>query len=1008
LAYLLLDEFASGPAEDISQLKARCVKFKALRYVAQFWDHHVNMENTHSVQDIAINFLSNEAKRNNMLQLRKLRSDNIKEMPEFILGLSPLHVMAGTSLKGVCRRYLDLNCKLDPLDKGVPGSRSESKRQSGEILIDVNFRDTIGLTALMYAVEMGDEDIVNMLLGAGADPNLQEELRGETALHMAARRGDSVSVIQMLLDAHVDAGTRSYLGWTALHIAAGNCNDKVVETLIAQMPVNTQDIEGREALGLMLSVILDSRNGSKGEWNQKEVSQRIIRMMVEANLDIDRPIPYGWSLDDLMALHYNNFTIDLMPQILRDRQGVKSEVYLPSLSWAALFGLEDIVEVLLAAGADPELIHEGFAPLHRAVTRGQTKVVRVLIAHGVDLEKGDQKYGLSPLHWSLLVGWVDVMDLLLEAGANQTAMERKVFDFMGIWSDIAIGRDEDPFTMFIVAASNWRGKAVKLLLDLQADMNAQREDGSTALIVAAGNGHSEVVNMLLELKADMNVQDNNGVSALIGAAENGHVEVVKCLLEAQADVNAQKKDGSTALILAAAKGRGDVVEMLLEAKADVTIFGGEGRTALFVAAQNGHVEVAKSLLDAHANVTVQDKDGWTAFHCAAENGHVEVVKLLLDAQVDAVTFQDKDGWTAFHFAAENGHVEVVKLLLDAQMDAVTVQHKDGWTALHLAAEYGHVEVVKLLLDAHADVALQSQSGWTSLHDAASAGHVEVAKLLLDAHADVALQSKSGRTSLHAAARNGHIEVVKLFLDAQADVVTVQDKDGWTALHLAAENGHVEVVKLLLDAHADVALQSKSGWTSLHAAAWNRHIEVVKLLLDEQADVVAVQDRNGYTAFHAAVGNRHLEVVKLLLPAYVEVTVPDTTALPSSGHPTFADRLGLLQFFTDLYPSDHVFHEFLGDWHLASASTSLASKSYDLWCILNPINAHILQANDIILTHRCNHCAVYPIRGIMQRCTKCDDYDLCQKCSTMTPHPHADHEFIQIPSDECVARLGNRP
>jgi len=850
LAYLLLDEFASGPAEDISQLKARCVKFKALRYVAQFWDHHVNMENTHSVQDIAINFLSNEAKRNNMLQLRKLRSDNIEDMPDFILGQSALHVIARTSLKGVCRRYLDQNCKLGPLDKGVPGPRSESKRQSGEILIDINFRDMNTLTALMYAAEMGDEGIVDMLLGAGADPNLREEVGGETALHMAARRGNSVSVIQMLLDAHVDAGTRSYqMGWTALHIAAGNCNDKVVETLIAQMPVNTQDVEGREALGLMLSYTIYRRKFIKGEWKQKEAPQRIIRLMVDANLDIDRPIPYGWSVDDRVGLHYNNVTMsDVIRQVLRDWPVVKDEVYLPSLSWAALFGLEDIAEVLIAAGADPELIHEGFTPLHQAVKNGQTEVVRVLIAHGVDLEKRDQKYDLSPLHWSLLVGCVDVMDLLLEAGANQTAivnLGRKVFDFMGIWSDIAIGRDEaadvntqdkDPFTMFFVAASNGRGKVVKLLLDLQVDVNAQREDGSTALIVASRNGHGEVVNMLLEVKADVNVQDNNGFSALIGAAENGHVEVVKCLLEAQADVNARKKDGSTALILAAAKGRGDVVEMLLEATADVTVLGGEGRTALFVAAQNGHVEVAKL---SHANVTVPDTDGWTAFHLAAWNGHIEVVKLLLDAQADAVTVQNKDGWTAFH--------------------------------------------------------------------------------------------------------------------------------------LAAWNGHIEVVKLLLDAHADLALQSKSGWTT----------------------------------FHAAVENGHLEVVKLLLPAYVEVNVPDTTTLPSSGHPAFADRLGLLQFVTDLYPSDHLFHKFLGNWHLASASPSLASKSYDLCCILNPMNAHILQANDIIHTHSCDHCSVYPIRGIMQRCTKCD-YDLCQKCSTMTPHPHADHEFIQIPSDKCVARLGNRP
>jgi hypothetical protein len=59
--------------------------------------------------------------------------------------------------------------------------------------------------------------------------------------------------------------------------------------------------------------------------------------------------------------------------------------------------------------------------------------------------------------------------------------------------------------------------ATKVLLLLQADVNAKNEDGATALFYAAANGRWANVELLLNAGADVSVQDRRGMTPLCAA-----------------------------------------------------------------------------------------------------------------------------------------------------------------------------------------------------------------------------------------------------------------------------------------------------------------------------------------------------------------------------------------------------------------------------------------------------------------------------------------------------------
>lgn len=152
---------------------------------------------------------------------------------------------------------------------------------------------------------------------------------------------------------------------------------------------------------------------------------------------------------------------------------------------------------------------------------------------------------------------------------------------------------------FLTAASQGNvGKLTELAGKVNIDARLS-EDGETALHRAASRGHLKAVALLLDRGAGVNAVDGEGVTPLILASYRGQTEVVKLLLERGAAVNAQeKRNGLSSLSHAVGRGDKDLVSVLLAHGADPLLKSADGRTPLERAEANGAKEIVALLRQA--------------------------------------------------------------------------------------------------------------------------------------------------------------------------------------------------------------------------------------------------------------------------------------------------------------------------------------------------------------------------------------------------------------------------
>jgi ankyrin repeat protein len=90
-----------------------------------------------------------------------------------------------------------------------------------------------------------------------------------------------------------------------------------------------------------------------------------------------------------------------------------------ALHLAAANGDEELVEMLLAAGANPNVQNRvGETPLHFAAAHGNIETVRILIAHGAFLNARSRYTRITPVMAAAESGYADVVELLIQRRAD--------------------------------------------------------------------------------------------------------------------------------------------------------------------------------------------------------------------------------------------------------------------------------------------------------------------------------------------------------------------------------------------------------------------------------------------------------------------------------------------------------------------------------------------------------------------------------------------------------------
>ncbi len=143
-------------------------------------------------------------------------------------------------------------------------------------------------------------------------------------------------------------------------------------------------------------------------------------------------------------------------------------------------------------------------------------------------------------------------------------------------------------------------RVVELLDAEPYRVSEQAPDGFTALHLAAFFGQPSAAQILLDRDADVNAEADNSsqVQPLHSAAAGRDARGVQVLLDGGADVDARQRGGWTPLTAAAQNGDLDIVRALLATGADPSLRTDDGRSSFDLAEAEGHAEVLSALREA--------------------------------------------------------------------------------------------------------------------------------------------------------------------------------------------------------------------------------------------------------------------------------------------------------------------------------------------------------------------------------------------------------------------------
>jgi uncharacterized protein len=349
-----------------------------------------------------------------------------------------------------------------------------------------------GDTPLMMAARTGKVEAVKLLLDHGAQVNAKETWGGTTALMWAVSERHP-EVVKLLAERGADVNAKSNFvpaasgrgfegtapvpgrsdqlpeefasGWmTPLMFAAREDDLESARILIqAGADVNAVAGDGKDALGLALF------NGSY------DVASLLIDSHADVNhADVQRFTPLFWAVDRRNMETAPNFpwmvTTDPLPLIkrlldaganpnalvnntprARMREGSPRIVFATALMRAAFAGDLELVQLLVAHGADPHIQSSdrettlmaacGLAYIngyHRQKSpQERLEVVKLLVDLGEDVNHADS-YGITPLMAAANLGDIHIVRYLIDKGADLGAHD------LGKKNDGAFGSSVEP------------------------------------------------------------------------------------------------------------------------------------------------------------------------------------------------------------------------------------------------------------------------------------------------------------------------------------------------------------------------------------------------------------------------------------------------------------------------------------------------------------------------------------------------------------------------------------
>lgn len=473
--------------------------------------------------------------------------------------------------------------------------------------VDVTQSDETGRTALYFAVFEGSKNSTEYLLQQGSYVN-DFSNDGTSVLSLALNQGHQ-EIVDMLLaaGAKMEATWEDDDGYTLLHhAAAGGCTEQVRHLIQKGAGVSEQTSEGKWT-PLMLATMYghtDTVSELLKQGANLRQKNAFGTTALEVAVDEDSPcFPILFKEAKKQHLLNKHQISELLEEAIIGYQRETAAFLLQNevdfnaedMGWqylgiALCRGDTQLLRLLEKAGAQYDACtpdDEGVTQLMLAAQQGYCELAEQFLEDGADVHAQDNE-GVNVMTYALLGGNEQIVELLREAGAELSPH----------------ATTPEAETHLMLAARHGLIPQIKELLKQQAAINARAKTGKTALMEALSHGQEDAVQLLLQSGAKWKDNSTPGTPTLLMcAAQGGSEGYVRKLLGTGSDPNAVIFPASDADTPA-------------------------GTTALMLAAQHGHEKVVRLLLNAGAFPQLRNENGQTAAELAREHGHPKLADFL--------------------------------------------------------------------------------------------------------------------------------------------------------------------------------------------------------------------------------------------------------------------------------------------------------------------------------------------------------------------------------------------